>query len=465
MNTKKKEIKTPISHEKIYRIMQWLPVLVTGLFFVKNIVAKNQTGMITIGICLASFVAMLLIMRGINLAIEKREFVLSVSLLFLIFLVSLNSGESYSDDFSLFLTVIGMSGAYLNPKITRVQYVISDILLIAMYCIHPEKAESLSQYILCMAVFTLAAVMFTIVIKRGQSFIEVSKVRAEEAEQLLESIRNMGARLQEDFEASSNQIAEGTAGLQEGSRTIARGSNEVSESCNDVRDKLRETQSQIEELNKEVRVFESALMENQSNVENMSLEMKEVGGIIGESGAVFKSMEEQMKKIASIAKEINDISFNLTILSLNAAVESARAGEAGAGFSVVASNMRELSQNSDMFSEQVTEVVKELLHQVDATEQRVSGSQKALAHSEGTMEELQNSFEQLKNQFETLYSNIEEQNYNINQIDSIFNDLNGQVYDMRNSSEENQKAVETIVDAMAVYRENIKKVVENTQSI
>lgn len=465
MNTKKKEIKTPISHEKIYRIMQWLPVLVTGLFFVKNILAKNQTGMITIGICLAGFVAMLLIMRGINLAIEKREFVLSVSLLFLIFLVSLNSGESYSDDFSLFLTVIGMSGAYLNPKITRVQYVISDILLIAMYCIHPEKAESLSQYILCMAVFTLAAVMFTIVIKRGQSFIEVSKVRAEEAEQLLESIRNMGARLQEDFEASSNQIAEGTAGLQEGSRTIARGSNEVSESCNDVRDKLRETQSQIEELNKEVRVFESALMENQSNVENMSLEMKEVGGIIGESGAVFKSMEEQMKKIASIAKEINDISFNLTILSLNAAVESARAGEAGAGFSVVASNMRELSQNSDMFSEQVTEVVKELLHQVDATAQRVSGSQKALAHSEGTMEELQNSFEQLKNQFETLYNNIEEQNYNINQIDSIFNDLNGQVYDMRNSSEENQKAVETIVDAMAVYRENIKKVVENTQSI
>lgn len=465
MDMQKKEIKTPISHEKIYQIMQWLPVLVTGLFFVKNVAAKNPTGMITIGICLAGFIAMLLIMRGVNLAIEKREFVLSVSLLFLIFIVSLNSGESYSDDFSLFLTVIGMSGAYLNPKITRVQCVISDILLVAMYLVHPEKAESLSQYILCVAVFTLAAVMFSIVIKRGQGFIEVSKARAEEAEELLESIRTMGAQLQLDFEASSQQIAEGTAGLQEGSQNIAAGSNEVSESCNDVRDKIRETQSQIDELNAEVRVFENALIENQSNVENMSAQMKEVGEIIGESSAVFKIMEDQMKKIASIAKEINDISFNLTILSLNAAVESARAGEAGAGFSVVASSMRELSQNSDMFSEQVTEVVKELLQQVDVTAQRVSGSQEALVHSEATMEELQSSFEQLKIQFETLYSNIEDQNYNINQIDHIFNGLNGQVYDMRNSSEENQKAVETIVEAMAVYRENIERVVENTQSI
>ncbi len=465
MDTKKKEMKTPISHEKIYRIMQWMPIIVTGLFFVKNVVVRNLTGMITIGICLAGFIAMLVIMKVMKVLVEKREFALSISLLFLIFLVSLNSGESYSDDFSLFLAVIGMAGMYLNPKITRVQIVISDILLVIMYVLHPEKAESQSQYILCIAVFTLAAALYALVINRGQAFIEMSKVRAEEAEQLLESIRTMGAQLQEDFEASSNQIAEGTQELQEGSRIIAQGSSEVSESCNDVRDKIKETEAQIEELNKEVKEFESVLMENQSNVENMSVQMKEVSEIIGESGAVFKNMEDQMKKITSIAKEINDISFNLTILSLNAAVESARAGEAGAGFSVVASSMRELSQNSDMFSEQVTEVVKGLLQQVDETAQRVLGSQEALAHSEGTMEELQNSFDNLKNQFEMLYGNIEEQNYNINQIDSIFNDLSGQVYDMRNSSEENQKAVETIVEAMEVYRENIGKVVENTQSI
>ena len=465
MSQRKTEVKTPISHEKIYRMMQWLPIVVTGLFFVKNVVAGNQTGMLTIGVCLVAFIAMLVIMNVMKVAVEKKEFVLSVSLLFLIFLVSLNSGESYSDDFSLFLTVIGMSGMYLNPQITRVQYVISDILLIAMYVIHPEKAESQSQYILCMAVFTLAAVMFTLVIKRGQAFIEISKVRAEEAEQLLESIRTMGIQLQKDFNASSNQIAEGTRGLQDGSQTITQGSIEVSDSCNHVRDKIKETESQIEELNKEVKEFEIALMENQSNVENMIVQMKEVSEIIGESESIFQKMEEKMEQIGNIARQINDISFNLTILALNAAVESARAGEAGAGFSVVASSMRELSQNSDMFSEQVSEVVTELLQQVDDTAKRVSGSQEALENSERKMEELQESFEQLKNQFETLYGNIEEQNRNINQIDSIFNNLNGQVYDMRNSSEENQKAVETIVQAMEVYRENIGRVVENTQSI
>ena len=68
-------------------------------------------------------------------------------------------------------------------------------------------------------------------------------------------------------------------------------------------------------------------------------------------------------------------------------------------------------------------------------------------------------------QFEEVYGNIECQNKNINQIDYIFDELDHRVADMHNSSVENKNAVDAIADAMNEYRENIDKVVKNTQSI
>lgn len=465
MSRKSKEKERIISHEAIYRIMQWLPVVVASLFFVKNASEKNTAAMTVIGICLVVFVGMLVFVRVRKLSLYLREFVLAIALPVLVFLISLFSGASYSDDFSLFLAVIGLTGLYLEPLFTKVQIVLVDVLLVVMYILHPEKAESQSQYILCMVVFTLAAVLFQMVIKRGRAFIEIGQERAEQAEKLLVSIRVMGMELQHDFEESSAKIESSTKGLKEGSGSIARDSGEVSVSCNVALDKIKETEEQIVCLNQEVRQFESTLIENRDNMDSMNNELTYVSEIIGESGAIFRDMEAQMKEIVGIAKQLNDISFKLTILSLNASVEAAHAGDSGSGFEVLASEMRELSESSTGFSNQVSEVVQKMQERVTKTSEKISGSEAALCQSVGTMDELVQSFDKLNAQFEKLYGNIECQNENVNQIDAIFDGLNRQVADMHNSSLENQAAVDAIVEAMAAYKDEVGKIVKNTQSI
>lgn len=463
MEHKKEQIKTPISHERIYRITLIVTIVVSSIFLFKNIISKSVQGVIVIGVCMAVFGGILLVMHLKNVDTRRREFVLSIGLLFLVFIISLNSGAYYSDDFPLFLTIVGMTGLYLEPKFTYLQIVIADILLVIMYIIHPEKAESLSQYIMCLVIFTLAAVLFGQTIKRGGVFIEISKMRAKEAEKLLDSMQNMGKELEEDFAQSSYRIENNTQELREGSFSIAQSAVDMTDSCNDVQERIHMSEQSLVELNTEVNVFEQALMENCANMESMKKQLAAVSNTILGANEVFQTMEQKMNEITKIAEQLNAISFNTSILSLNASVEATRAGDAGAGFGVVASEMRKLSNNSNMFSEQVSEVVSELLSQVGETAAQFMDSTNALKESEVMMNQLEESFGKLNKQFSSLYGNIEIQNRNVTEVNVIFNDLKEKVMEMQKSSMDNQGAVEAIVDAMELYKVNINHVIENTR--
>ena len=127
--------------------------------------------------------------------------------------------------------------------------------------------------------------------------------------------------------------------------------------------------------------------------------------------------------------------------------------------------MKNLSENSNQFAEQVSDVVIELLTQVEKTSMQFNESTKAIKESEQTMNELQQGFAQLIKQFDVLYGNIEDQNNNISQVDNIFKELKDKVTEMQTYSADNQNAVGAIVDAMELYKVNINSVIENTKSV
>jgi len=455
--------KAPITQEKIFKIMFTLTVVISAVFFLKNLLGGATKEALMIGATVAVFAIVFLFLKLKKAKESSKQMAISIGMMILVFIIALNSGGYFSDDFIMFLAVIALTGLYLEPKYSIAQLVIAAVALAVMYVLHPEKADPLGQYIQCWGEFVLTGVLFIQTIKRGKAFIGIGEDRAKEAETLVDSMKQMGVDLETDFAQSSERINNNTNELRKGSVSMVDSAVNMQTSCDDVQDRIIISQQSILELNEEVTRFELALRENQANMVNMEKQLAAVTTTVNEANEVFHAMEQKMGEVADIADQLGDISFNTSILSLNASIEAARAGESGAGFEVVATEMRQLSNTSNVFSEQVAEVVKDLMREVGETAQQFEDSTKALVESKESMDELQQSFTRLTEQFSKLYGNIETQNLNVNEVGDIFNHLQSRVAEMQRYSEDNQKSVGAIVEAMDLYKVNIEKVIENTR--
>lgn len=475
MGKQTKKVKGPIPQEKIFKVMLSLTLIVAGVFMVKNMLSQAWTGAIAVGAVIFVFLIVILTMKKMRIGAYKKQFVVCVSLPVVVFCISIFSGTYYSDDFPLFLAVVALSGMYMEPMYTKVQMVEIPIFLIILYVINPGKADPLSQYMMCVALFALAAFVFFLTITRGRAFIDLSMQQAAEAEKMLASIKNVGEELQENYEASSGRIEglrevnirleKNTTELKKGSQEITDGTHQVEITCDEVKECMQVTEGHIEALNKEVKHVEEAMSENKQNMQVMDEQMQSVKRTVGETKEVFAKLQQQIEDITEATKQLTSIAANTKMLALNASIEAARAGEAGAGFAVVASQVQALAFDSNNCSDRVISVVNDMRSQIEITTAQLEESDGAIDESIGSLEGLESGFDGLIKSLESLYENIAEQNKNVTNVDSIFGNLRAKISEMSEYSEENQAVVESIVLALTAYQEHMNLVVEDAKEI
>ena len=129
-------------------------------------------------------------------------------------------------------------------------------------------------------------------------------------------------------------------------------------------------------------------------------------------------LAEKTKSIENFINIINDISSKTNLLSLNASIESARAGAAGRGFAVVAEEIRTLAASSLQAAEQIRNTVNTVMIQVSETKKNTNSAEHIVKEQTKTIETMSAVFEQMSLGMAELLTSIDAITRNVEKVDS-----------------------------------------------
>ncbi|TNE72967.1 hypothetical protein EP331_05880 [bacterium] len=171
--------------------------------------------------------------------------------------------------------------------------------------------------------------------------------------------------LSSSFRSISKELSSSLQELFISTEEINQASSAIADGANQQAAGIEETSATLEEINSSTKI-------NQANVEALSDLIKSMSDSINKSNENLRELVQVMSNMQSsgeetkrINKTIDEIAFQTNMLALNAAVEAARAGAAGAGFAVVAEEVRRLALRSSDAAKQTEQILDEITLRID----------------------------------------------------------------------------------------------------
>ena len=247
-----------------------------------------------------------------------------------------------------------------------------------------------------------------------------------------------------------NRIIEG---LNEGSDQVASASSQVSSSSQSLAEGASEQAASIEETSSSMEELSSMTKKNAENAGHANILMKDANQVVitaNESmGKLITSMEDISKaseETQKIIKTIDEIAFQTNLLALNAAVEAARAGEAGAGFAVVAEEVRNLAMRSADAAKNTAQLIEGTVKKVGNGSGLVSTTNEAFSKVAKSAAKVGDIVAEISEASSEQSNGIEQVNLAIAEMDKVVQQNAANAEESASASEEMNAQAEQLKD-------------------
>lgn len=304
---------------------------------------------------------------------------------------------------------------------------------------------------------------------------EVFNKMIEEIKNILLKIREISETLDE----KSSLIKSSTNVTQVNSNSIKDAMDEISSAINDSAREMQNSFENMQLLSENINLIRenSILMKNEaaeanslnSNIINILGDLeKKNGDNITVSKETNNSIQELLQKsnvIVGIVSTIEQISNQINLLSLNAAIESARAGEAGRGFTVVAEQIKKLSNETSDAVKQINTLINEFIDVINVSVKSVEKSGKVAESQIHTINETKLTLEKVMDFIEKMSQVIEENEKKTDEIYKIKDDVSSSMDSVLSVTEEISASSEEIAASTSEVKEKMDHIKNMTEEL
>ncbi len=182
------------------------------------------------------------------------------------------------------------------------------------------------------------------------------------------------------FRHTSRELGEGAERSYVASSQVASASQRLAEGASEQAAAVEETSASLEEISSMIHSTANNAAQAKTLSSDTQGAARQGAASMEEMTAAMVSIEQSSAEVAKIVKSIDEIAFQTNILALNAAVEAARAGEAGAGFAVVAEEVRSLAQRSAAAAQETATKIEAAIANSRKGSQSLSKVGESLSH-------------------------------------------------------------------------------------